>query len=378
MALGETLGEPFGIEYKQWDPVARIEVSRIPPPDPWSAMIYPCLIGDHPPFLARFRRMLTQNNNAFTYAVEYDGRRESLRGIEETIYAAAYQASPSTAPRVVVIGVGGGFDILTALYFERRGHGGRDQRGHPRHRRAPTATTSAPGSTDPRVRLVDDEGRHFLATHADRFDVIQLSGVDSYSGTPGAAHVFSENYLYTAEAFDLYLSRLTADGILNVMRLEYLPPREMLRALVTAVGALRRAGVASPADHVVMVTARNGFFTALLVKRAPFTPEEIARVRAWADASPFFTVSAAPGRTPGARTPTRSSSAWRRPGARGRSSRPTPSTSRRPPTTGPSSSSTPSGATSARTTSRANHRPGHGAEPAVARGDLGLAALVCV
>ena len=70
------------------------------------------------------------------------------------------------------------------------------------------------------MRLVEDEGRHHLAAHPDRYDILQLSGVDSYSGTPGAAHVFSESYLYTAEAFDLYFSRLTEDGILNVMRLE--------------------------------------------------------------------------------------------------------------------------------------------------------------
>ena len=58
------------------------------------------------------------------------------------------------------------------------------------------------------MRLVHGEGRNFLASRPDRYDVIQLSGVDSVSGTPGAAHVFSESYLYTAEAFDLYLSRL--------------------------------------------------------------------------------------------------------------------------------------------------------------------------
>ena len=145
------------------------------------------------------------------------------------------------------------------------------------------------------MRLVADEGRHYLSTHADRYDVLQLSGVDSYSGTPGAAHVFSESYLYTEQAFDLYLSRLTDSGILNVMRLEHRFPREMLRALVTAVGSLRRAGglTRRPRRHA---DRAQRLFTALLVKRAPFTPHEVARVSAWADANPFLTVSAAPGK----------------------------------------------------------------------------------
>lgn len=294
LALSSTLGPPYGAEYVQWDPVARIEVSRTPPADPERSQ-YPALIGDDRPFLDRFLRILTQNDYAFTYMVDWDGRRESLQGIERTIYAAAYEASSVPAPRVLVVGVGGGFDVLTALRYRAREVTGVEING---------ATLDivtrvyrdycGSWSRHPGVRLVEDEGRHHLAAHPDRYDVLQLSGVDSYSGTPGAAHVFSESYLYTAEAFDLYLSRLTDDGILNVMRFEFTIPREMLRALVTAVGALRRAGVSAPADHIQMVTARSGNFTALLVKRTPFTAEERRRLAAWANASPYFAVSAAP------------------------------------------------------------------------------------
>jgi spermidine synthase len=283
-----------GIEYMQWDPVARIEISRINPPHP-GLTSYPLLIGDQAPFLARFKKVLTQNDYAFSYMVEYDGRRESLKGIGDTIYAAAYQATSVPHPKVVTIGVGGGFDLLTALYFDAARVTGVEVNGATLDiLRRVYADYFRAWVTDPRVTLVEDDGRHFLASGSDRYDVIQLSGVDSYSGTPGAAHVFSENYLYTAEAFDLYLSRLSDAGILNMMRLEFIPPREMLRALVSAVAALRRAGVAEPARHVIMLTARGDNFTALLVKKTPFTPEEEARVRAWAGAAPFFHLSASP------------------------------------------------------------------------------------
>jgi spermidine synthase len=294
----EGLGPPYGLEHVAWDPVARIEVSRIPPPD-LSTYNYPCLIGGNREFHARFRRMLTQNNWAFTYAVDYDGDLRSLTGIEETIYTAAYHATPVTNPRVLVIGVGGGFDVLSALRFGASEVTGvevngatveiltRAYRDYFRH-----------WAQDPRVHLVHDEGRRYLEESDRRFDVLQLSGVDSYSGTAGAAHVFSENYLYTAEAFDLYLSRLSDQGILSLMRVEHVPEREMIRALTTAVAALRRAGVSRPAEHVAMITATARNFAALLVKKTPFRSEELARLRAWADASPFFKVSAAPGDAP--------------------------------------------------------------------------------
>jgi hypothetical protein len=197
-------GPEYGIDYTQWDPLSRIELSRIPPPTVDTSS-YPSLIGGNEAFHKRFRRLITQNNFAFTYAVDYDGTKESLQGIEETIYASAYQATSVNHPQVAIIGVGGGFDILTALYFDP---------GHVTAIEINKATVNILNRKyadyfkhwvrDPRVSLINDEGRYYLSTSGRKFDIIQLSGVDSYSGTAGLAHVFSENYLYTEEALKLY------------------------------------------------------------------------------------------------------------------------------------------------------------------------------
>jgi len=294
LALTQVPRSPLVLEHVAWDPVARIEVTRITPPDP-STGLYACLIGSRREFHQRFQRVITQNNNAYTYAVAYDGRPASLTGIEETLYAAAYEVAVPH-PRVLVIGVGGGFDMLTALY-----HGTAKVTGVEVNAatvdilRRTYASFFAPWVNDPRVGLVVDEGRRYLASRPDTYDVIQLSGVDSASGTPAAAHVFSESYLYTREAFDLYLKRLEPDGVLCMMRLEWNPPREMLRAVITAKDALRRAGMARPEEQMVTVTSTTGDFTALLVKRRPFRPEEVERLREWSSASPYFRISAAPG-----------------------------------------------------------------------------------
>ena len=292
LASAERLPAPFGIEHIEWDPIARIEVSHLPPPRIENSF-YPELIGQNEEFHLRFRRLLTQNNHAFTYAVEYDGV-ESLRGIETTLYAAAYQATSVRRPRVFAVGVGGGFDILTALYFDASEIVGVEVNGATVRILQDRYRDYFRWLDDPRVELVLGDGRHVLARNPGEFDVIQLSGVDSYSGVPAAAHVFSENYLYTAEAFDLYLERLAPDGIVAMMRLEHVPPREMLRALVTAMAALRRAGVERPSEHVVTLTANSQRFTALLVKKTRFTTAELDRLEAWGAASRFFSISASP------------------------------------------------------------------------------------
>jgi spermidine synthase len=291
----QQLPKPYGIEYVAWDPVSRIEVSRIQPPDPEKSFT-PSLTGDDRAFLERFRRMLTQNNWAFTFAVDYDGKRDSLRGIETTVYSSAYHATSVARPRVLVIGVGGGFDVLTALYFDASEVTGVEVNA---------ATVDVlkrvyrdyfrPWVEDPRLRLVAAEGRHYMATTPAEYDVIQLSGVDSYSGTPGAAHVFTESYLYTTEAFDLYLSRLSPNGILNMMRVEFALPCEVMRALTTAVDSLRRAGVARPSEHIMMLVEVTGRYASMLVKKTPFTETERQRLAAWANGNRFLKLVAAPG-----------------------------------------------------------------------------------
>src|SRR6266545_5203798 len=181
------------LEHTAWDPLARVEVSGIP----------------------HLFRCLSRHLGIGPARARHRGRR-GLRRPDRPLL----RRSEVTAVEVNAATVG----ILTRTY-----------RDYFRN-----------WVEDPRVHLVQAEGRNFLESTDRRFDLIQLSGVDSASGTPGAAHVFSENYLYTQEAFDLYLNRLSDQGIMNMMRLEYIPAREMLRALTTAVEALRRAGVRRP------------------------------------------------------------------------------------------------------------------------------------
>ena len=287
------LADTRKIQHIAWDPVARIELSRFTA-GPWFA--YPSFVGTNPEYAKRVRYMVTQNNFAFTLAPHYDGTPASLHGIEETIYTAPYHATSVAHPRVLVIGVGGGSDILSALAFGAESVTGAEINA---------ATVRILTKTyrdyfqhwieDPRVRLVNDEGRHFLTGSPGTFDVITLSGVDTFSGTSGAAHVFSENYLYTEEAFDLFLSRLSAQGILSVQRNDSFPRREMLRVLTTAVDALRRTGAPRPADHILMIEVKERGFIGMLVKKTPFTDAEMTRFQRWTETSHgLFHMAAAP------------------------------------------------------------------------------------
>lgn len=290
---GSMLADAPSIETMAWDALGRVEVSPVRF-DQQGYDDFPALRGRDPRFARRLRRMLTHNNYAFTYAFDYDGTRSSLAGIEQTLYAAPYQAGAAREPRVAVLGAGGGIDVLAALAFDAsRVTAVEVNRAVVDLLRGRYRSEFGRWVDDPRVRLEVDEGRHFLASHDDLYDVIQLTSVESGAGAPSSAHVFSEAFVYTEEAFGLYLDRLSDQGILSVMHVEQAYPREMLRVLTTAVSALRARGIDDPSRHVVTLSASPAAFVSVLVKKSPFTDEEVRRLENWSQGR-AFSISASP------------------------------------------------------------------------------------
>jgi Spermine/spermidine synthase domain len=215
------------------------------------------------------------------------GDRERLAFLAWDVTAAAYAWRSATGrppEDVFVIGGGGGRDVLAALSFDA----GRVDvvELNPDVVRAVQdrfGDFSGRVYSHPRVRLTVGEARGELTRRPDRYDVIQMSMIDTWASSMAGSMVMSENNLYTREAFDLYASRLKPDGVLTVTRW-YHPVRygESARILVLMADALRRAGAARPEDHIAFLTAHGELDTAqatALLKRSPFTDPERAALR---------------------------------------------------------------------------------------------------
>jgi hypothetical protein len=132
---------------------------------------------------------------------------------------------------------------------------------------------------DPRVRLVQDEGRSCIARSPDRFDVIQITLIDTWAASVSGAYSLSENYLYTTEAFAEYITHLSDDGMLSITRWYY----EMPRLVALARAGLEELGIEEPSRHVMVVHEK--IRALLLVKRTAFTADEVARVREFVGAT---------------------------------------------------------------------------------------------
>ncbi len=136
----------------------------------------------------------------------------------------------------------------------------------------------------PEVHIHVTDGRSFIRNSQARYDIVQMTLVDTWASTAAGAFALSENSLYTVDAFREYFEHLKPDGMIAITRWEFRQPREALRVVSVAMQALHELGVANPARNFIVVSEGNldedGIPVVVLAKKSAFTAAEEDAVRA--------------------------------------------------------------------------------------------------
>ncbi len=215
--------------------------------------------------------------------------------LEADVTSAGHHVVRDHLERAFVIGGGGGRDVLAALHFgAERVHVVELNPDVVRAVNEQFVDFSGGTYSLPQVQLEIGDARNVLSRSEDRYDLIQMSMIDSFASSITGSMVMSENGLYTTEAFALYLEHLEEDGVLSVSRW-YHPVEYGTTAKVISLMryALHAAGVEDPGAHIALIYARSAFalnVSTAVMKRTPFTPQEIRALRNWSDESGFRTL----------------------------------------------------------------------------------------
>jgi len=261
--------------YERWHPVSRVAVHSIEHSGaPWSwfyssdrQLVFPRVME------------VTNDAGARTYMyprMESTQAEELFRGdASDLVYAMTER------PEVLVVGIGGGKDVLAALALGANHVTGVEL--NPLMIEIVQETfadfTGAPLS-DPRVTVVVGEGRNYVASHDGLYDVIKISVTDTWAASAVGAYAMTENYLYTIEALEDFMGSLAPGGYLSIVRWY---PMESMRLAVMAVETLRLQGVDMPVERIVM--ARNDSVVNLVIKNGVFERGEVEHFRAAAHAA---------------------------------------------------------------------------------------------
>ncbi len=272
--------------YEKWNSFSRIRVygdsSRPGSPFGWG-------ISSTLPSGLRVRQLLLDiDATAKTILTEFGGNLKELDYLKYDVTNVAYYLKRNA--RVLVVGTGGGRDILSALVF-----GEASVLGVEINENIIDAVNQRYGDftghldRNPKITFVADEARSYVARSRDKFDIIQISLIDTWAATTAGAFVLTENSLYTVEAWKPFLDHLNPNGVLTVSRWYFRDrPGEVYRLTSLATAALMQLGVESPRKHIIIVREMqqedssetpDGVGT-ILVSKEPFSERDLATVEA--------------------------------------------------------------------------------------------------
>jgi spermidine synthase len=259
------LRDPDWVEFARWNALSRVEVDR-----------------------QGQAKAIVIDADASTFIMNCDLAHWRGTGWEHDLMSAPPALANVLRPRgdFAIIGPGGGVDVLRAV-----ANGSPSVTGIEINpliantiMRGRYAAYAQHLYERPEVHIHVTDGRSYLRSAPEHFDVVQMTLVDTWASTAAGALVLSENNLYTVEAFREYFEHLKPEGMIAITRWEFRQPREALRVVAVAMDALHRLGVVNPARNFIVASQgslnEDGIPVVVLAKRTAFTPQEEAAVQA--------------------------------------------------------------------------------------------------
>ena len=212
---------------------------------------------------------------------KFDGNLKNLEHLKYYLPNLAHYLRPDSD--VLVLGVGGGRDLLSALAFKQKSVIGieidkniieiltqkfGDYTGHL--------------DQNPKVRLVSEEARNYIVRQKKLFDIIQTSLIDTKSAKSPGVGYFATRFVYTLEAWKTFLEHLNPDGILTFSRAYRKKDLKMLyRLTALAADSLQTQGITDTKNHIILVNFdsdtpnENMNITTILISKKPFSDQDI-------------------------------------------------------------------------------------------------------
>lgn len=283
-----------GRELTFWNAIARIDVSKVGDSREKS---YRGGIAHRFDWQQLPGRFVLVDGGASTRQFALQGPPREQEFLKNSLWAAPYAGRDPNVPfeRSLVIGAGGGVDILVAKAFGTKHIDAIELNpdtyelllGRPEDRLSHMFSPWILTDEHSTVKLMNTEARHFAHTLGGRetYDVIEASGVDTLTAIQTAANALSENFLYTEDAVADYYRLLKPGGILSMSHGYSSPGTLTLRKFVTYLSFLEKQGVARPGNCVVFIF--DNYWENGLLKKGEFTREEIARLDAYVRANNY-------------------------------------------------------------------------------------------
>jgi hypothetical protein len=215
------------------------------------------------------------DGGAGTNIISWDGDLESRKGLSGWMQYLPFKTIDS--PKVLVIGSGGGRDVVAALVSGSKDVTSVEINPIIYHTVESYGNKAGNLYHHQYVRSYVDEGRSFVTRSTEKYDIIYIPFVDTWASVSSGGLSVSENFLYTMEGFQQYYDHLTDRGEIVVVRWLMDSPR----FVSTFTELLEKNGVPQNEvyKHLIIVTSnsyqKDPSVTMVILSKAPFTDDEI-------------------------------------------------------------------------------------------------------
>lgn len=223
--------------------------------------------GPHPPELG-----MDIDAGASTQIIKFDGDFNKVEFLKYDVASFAYHLFES--PNVLIIGPGGGRDVLASLIM-----GGKKITGvevNPIIVNDVMKNRFKKYSGDlyglDNIEIIVDDARSYIRNSKTKYDIIQASLVDTWAATTSGAYSLSENNLYTVEAMAEYIDHLTENGYLTISR--WMTDSRKLTVLY--LKAAEKLGIKNASNHLAVIKSLK--IVNLIFKKSEFNKAEIEKI----------------------------------------------------------------------------------------------------
>ncbi|MCX7714482.1 MAG: hypothetical protein N2171_01940 [Clostridia bacterium] len=286
--------DTYKLLFTRWNAINRVDVytnlKRNTLPF-WASGVSSTYKGSFPPF---YDMQYDAHNGSNIF--QFNGREEDFNFLDYHILKTPYVILEK--PNVLVIGVGGGIDVYNAL----RNHASKI-----------TAVELQPITVNllknelsdwtgniyinnDRIALIAGEGRNFINSSKEQYDLIQITVTDTFAALNTGAYVLMESYLYTKEAIATYFDHITENGLICIIAGDHLlkgsgqyPPLTA-RLILQYLQVMRSKGIELPQRHIAIVGRweENGNLHCVpLLKKTPFKDSDISKLQKFSDSMGF-------------------------------------------------------------------------------------------
>jgi spermidine synthase len=176
--------------------------------------------------------------------------------------------------KALIVGVGGGMGLLKALLHNFKKIIGLELNPNiVSLMKNEFAEYSGNIYSKKQMQIIKKEARGFIRNSNEKYNLIEISMLDTYNAASSGIYSLNETYLYTVESIQDFFQHLDDEGMLAITRWVVNPPRDNLKLLNICISALENLEIKDIGKHLIFIRSIQA--TTLVVSKKPIKENQI-------------------------------------------------------------------------------------------------------